>query len=128
MKKIYCSDCKKITEHIPKLTAVLEGTMVCDECSKQNQYCTLLKPDTPFFKSSKRILWLEFNEDGTFKEKHETPAVGRSLIMSPFNDFFTWQTTDIIEIVEKSEDYIKFKTGNSLYELYYTDEYKVEDE
>jgi hypothetical protein len=37
--------------------------------------------------------------------------------MSPFNAFFTWQTTDITEIVEERDEYIKFKTKNSVYEL-----------
>lgn len=69
-------------------------------------------------KQSKDILWLEFNDDGTFKSKHKEPAIGRSLIMSPFNQFFTWQTTTITDIVEQKEDYIKFKTKNSDYELW----------
>lgn len=69
-------------------------------------------------KESEDVLWLEWNEDGTFKEKHDKPAVGRSLLMSPFNDFYTWQTTTITEIVEHREDYIKFKTKNSNYELF----------
>ena len=69
-------------------------------------------------KQSEKILWLEFNEDGTFKSKHDEPAVGRSLIMSPFNMFFTWQTTEITEIIEQTEDYLKFKTLNSTYELW----------
>jgi len=126
MKKLYCKDCKRVIEHTPKLTAILEGTMVCEGCSVQNHYCTLLKLDDPFFfKSSTAIKFIEFNDDGTFKEKHHTPAVGRSLIMSPFNDFFTWQTSDITEVIDESEDYVKFSTGNSLYELYYTDEYKT---
>lgn len=73
-------------------------------------------------KQSKEVMWLEFNEDGTFKEKHEEPAIGRSLIMSPFNQFFTWQTTTITEVLEQREDYIKFKTGNSTYELFNTKE------
>ena len=67
---------------------------------------------------SKEVMWLERNEDGTFKDKHDTPTIGRSLIMSPFNQFFTWQTTDVIEIVEEREDYVKFKTQNSNYELW----------
>jgi len=67
---------------------------------------------------SKEIIWLEFNEDGTFKEKHDEPAIGRSLLMSPFNQFFTWQTTSITEIYEQKENYLKFKTGNSIYELW----------
>jgi hypothetical protein len=69
---------------------------------------------------SKDIKWLEWNEEGRFKAEHREPAVGRSLIMSPFNQFFTWQTTSITEIVESSEDgsYLKFNTGNSVYELF----------
>ena len=66
---------------------------------------------------SKGIKWLEFNEDGTFKGRFEEVEVGRSLIMSPFNQYFTWQTTTITEIVEQRDDYIKFKTENSTYEL-----------
>lgn len=51
-------------------------------------------------KQSAEVMWVEFNEDGTFKKKHPLPAPGLSLIMSPFNQFFTWQTTIITEIVE----------------------------
>ncbi len=69
-------------------------------------------------KQSEDVIWLEFNEEGRFKEKHTEPSIGRSLIMSPFNAFFTWQTTAVTEIVEQREDYIKFKTQNSNYELF----------
>ena len=69
-------------------------------------------------RQSEKILWLEFNEDGTFKSKHDEPAVGRSLLMSPFSMFFAWQTTEITEILEQTEDYLKFKTLNSTYELW----------
>lgn len=68
-------------------------------------------------KQSERILWLEWNDDGRFKEKHDEPSVGLSLIMSPFNEFFTWQTTPITEIVEQRDGYIKFNTKNSVYTL-----------
>ena len=74
-------------------------------------------------KQSKEVMWLEWNEDGRVKSyKHDEPLIGRSLIMSPFNDYFTWQTTTITEIVEQKEDYIKFKTSNSTYELFNTRE------
>ena len=69
-------------------------------------------------KQSAEVMWVEFNEEGKFKSKHDEPAVDRSLIMSPFNQFFTWQTTTVTEIVEQREDYIKFKTQNSNYELW----------
>jgi len=67
---------------------------------------------------SKEVKWLEFNDVGRFKAEHNEPAVGYSLLMSPFNQFFTWQTTGITEVVEQREDYIKFNTRNSVYELF----------
>lgn len=69
---------------------------------------------------SKEIIWLEFNEDGSFKDKHDDPGIGRSLLMSPFNNFFTWQTTGVTEIVAVTPNlyYVKFKTKNSIYELF----------
>jgi len=69
-------------------------------------------------KQSSEVMWVEFNEEGKFKSKHDEPAVDRSLIMSPFNDYFTWQTTIITEIVKQRDGYIKFKTENSNYELF----------
>lgn len=67
---------------------------------------------------SKEIKWLEFDDNRRYKADYQEPAVGRSLIMSPFNAFFSWQTTTITEIVEHTENYIKFKTENSTYELF----------
>lgn len=69
-------------------------------------------------KTSLAVRWLEFDEGGKYKEGFDDIAVGRSLIMSPFNDFFTWHTTIVTEIVEQREDYIKFNTENSSYELF----------
>jgi len=70
-------------------------------------------------KQSKGVKWIEWNDwEGTFKEQFEEVEIGRSLIMSPFNPSFTWQTTTVTEIVEQREDYIKFKTENSNYELF----------
>ena len=78
----------------------------------------LVRERDGLIKHSVDVLWIEWNEDGTFKEKHDTFAIGRSLLMSPFNQFFTWQTTPITEIVEKQDNYIKFNTQNSSYELW----------
>lgn len=69
-------------------------------------------------KQSKEVMWIEFNDDGRFKERYDEIGVKRSLIMSPFNDFFTWQTTTVTEIVEQRDGYVKFKTTNSVYELF----------
>jgi hypothetical protein len=78
----------------------------------------LVREGDGLIKHSVDVIWIEFNENGTFKAKYDEPAVDRSLIMSPFNQFFTWQTTPITEIVEEQDDYIKFKTQNSNYELW----------
>jgi hypothetical protein len=69
-------------------------------------------------KTSVAVKWLEFDEDGRYKADFEDIAVGRSLLMSPFGTTFTWQTTPVTEILEEREEYIKFKTENSVYELY----------
>ena len=78
----------------------------------------LVRESDGLTKQSKGIKWLEFNDNGTFKEQFQEIAIGRSLIMSPFNNSFTWQTTTVTEIVEQREGYIKFKTKNSDYELF----------
>jgi hypothetical protein len=79
----------------------------------------LIRERDGLLKQSKEVMWVEFEKStGRFKSKHDEPAVDRSLIMSPFNDNFTWQTTPITEIMEHKKNYIKFKTKNSNYELY----------
>lgn len=69
-------------------------------------------------KQATGVTWIEFGDDGFYKDRHDEPAVGRSLLMSPFSQFFTWQTTVVTEIVEQRPDYVKFHTGNSTYELF----------
>jgi len=64
------------------------------------------------------IKWIEWDEDDSYKADYQEPAIGRSLLMGPFNQFFNWQTTVVTEIVEQREDYVKFKTKNSVYELF----------
>ena len=76
-----------------------------------------LKRGDGLTRRSEDVRWIEFDENGRGKELHETPKVGLGLIMSPFNMFFTWQTTEVIEILESSENYTKFRTKNSDYEL-----------
>ena len=78
----------------------------------------LIRERDQLTKASNDIVWIEWNEDGTFKEQFKEVMIGRSLLMSPFNSGFTWQTTEVIEIIEQREDYIKFKTKNSNYELF----------
>jgi hypothetical protein len=71
--------------------------------------------DEHFIKRSSKIKWIEWNEDGTFKSDSDEIGIGKSLLMSPFNAFFTWQTTQVIafkildngfHFVTKNSDYI----------------------
>ena len=87
------------------------------EIQKDEVNWKLVRERDGLTKQSRDVKWLEFNEDGTFKEEFDEPAIGRSLLMSPFNRFFTWQTTPITEILD-AEEGIKFKTGNSTYQLF----------
>ena len=77
----------------------------------------LVREKDGLIKTSLAVKWIEFDEEGKYKEDFQEIAIGRSLIMSPFNIYFTWQTTPVTEIVEQREDYIKFNTENSIYEL-----------
>lgn len=79
---------------------------------------TLIRKEDNLKKESENIIWIEFGDDNRFKEKHDEPDINRSLLMSPFNDYYTWQTTTIVEIISKEKNYIHFKTKNSEYELY----------
>ena len=78
----------------------------------------LVRERDGLIKQSKEVMWIEWEDDGTFKKTHPLSAPGLSLLMSPFNNSFTWLTTNITEIIEQREDYIKFKTENSNYELF----------
>ena len=69
-------------------------------------------------KTSIAVKWLEFDEEGRYKADFQEIAVGRSLLMSPFNIYFTWQTTPVTEILSEEKNYIRFATENSIYELF----------
>ena len=118
MDKLYCLNCKSLTKHTPKLSAIMEGKMVCTVCSTMNGLCQLTKVDDErFIKTSKDFKWVEF-ENHRGKDLHDTPKVGYSLLMSPFNPyFFTWQTTEIVELISVSDNEVNFKTKNSHYIL-----------
>ena len=101
-----------------------DGTLELDKTfeaiyGKQEEHkYKLVRERDQLTKTSVGVKWLEFGEDGRYKADFPQVAVGRSLIMSPFNQFFSWQTTLVTEIVEQREDYIKFNTENSSYELF----------
>jgi hypothetical protein len=108
------------------VTLDANGNMYMDQLEALVGLITQDKPNWKLVRSgdgltkhSVDILWIEWNEDGTFKAKHNEFAVGRSLLMSPFNQFFTWQTTPITKIIAATTDslYVQFETENSEYVL-----------
>jgi hypothetical protein len=80
----------------------------------------LLRESDQLIKVGSQLKFIEWNEDGTFKKAHNEPKVGYSAILDPHRLNFTWLTTTITEILEESENktYLKFKTKNSVYELF----------
>lgn len=69
-------------------------------------------------KTATSVGWIEWNDDSRFKEKFQEIAVGRSLILAPFNSYYyTWLTTDVTEILEQESNKIVFNTKNSKYTL-----------
>lgn len=85
--------------------------------TEKNENWKLVRENDGLTKQSEKVMWIEFNSDGRFKERYDEIGLNRSLIMSPFNDFFTWQTTTVTEILEQTNQYVKFKTNNSIYTL-----------
>lgn len=74
--------------------------------------------------SGARVEAIKWNDDGTFKEVvANKPVVGCSLLVGSvtarsYSSQDYWLTTTVTEIIEEREDYIRFKTGNSEYELF----------
>lgn len=83
--------------------------------TKEYKY-TLTRLNDGLTKRGDQIKYIEWNEDRTVKELYDNIQIGRSLLLDPRINY-TWLTTVIIEILEQKDNYIKFKTENSLYEL-----------
>jgi len=78
----------------------------------------LIRENDGLVNAGNKIKWIESNTDKTFHSSHEEPGLGRSFILDPHSISYTWMTTVVTEIIEQREDYIKFRTSNSVYELF----------
>jgi hypothetical protein len=109
-----CNKCNKI------ITESLTQHIYCEDCdidSKPSYKYKLERSDGVVHRGNK-IIWIEWNKDGTFKEKHDQPAIDRSLVLDFIGYTYTWMTTTVKEIELISENLIKFTTENSHYNLY----------
>lgn len=64
------------------------------------------------------------NNNGKIQVEHDAKPILNSvvrvgtLITTMFGPDTWWQTTKIQEIIKETDNYVKFRTGNSLYEWY----------
>lgn len=87
----------------------------------------LTRLDDGLIRQSVDVMWIQWKEDGRFDSKHNEPAIGRSLFMSPFNPiFYTWQTTQIIAF-KLTVSGVEFVTKNSNYVLERIEEILVKE-
>ncbi len=71
-------------------------------------------------KYSHSIGFIEWNDDDTFKELFKGMdgiAIGRSLMLGPFNPSFVWRTTEILDFHVREEGGWHITTKNSNYIL-----------
>ena len=121
-----CHTCRVI------ITEGFTEYLYCKDCdpiyfkAKQEEEELKADPDCKYMlfrsdglrKKGNHVMWIEWNEDGTFNSKHDEPAVGRSLILDGNRFEYTWLTTSVKEILEQKENFINFTTKNSHYKLY----------
>jgi hypothetical protein len=67
---------------------------------------------------------IKWNDDGSFNEVvGNRPIIGCSMLVGSgtarsYSKQDYWLTTEVTEILEEKEDYVKFRTKNSIYEWY----------
>lgn len=108
-----CHTCRVI------ITTGLTDDLYCeDHGGKPKWKYKLIRESDGLVKYANRILWIEWEENGEFYGSHYEIEINRSLILDPFIMNYTWLTTTIDEILDRQDNYIKFKTKNSIYELF----------
>jgi len=108
-----CTKCSSI------ISEGITEDLLCGKCGGDSLHkYRLVRERDGLEKRGNTALWLEWNKKGLFKEKHEEPEIGRSLVLDFAYGNYVWMTTSITEILEKGDGYIKFNTENSVYELF----------
>lgn len=125
---LLCSKCSVIIKTGKDFTE-LEHQAMKGEAKLQPQYCEehggesqfnykIIRLEDGLKKQGNRILWVEWDVDGTFHQSFDKIAIGRSLLLDPILYHYEWMTTPVIEILESQDKYVKFRTRNSTYEIY----------
>jgi len=119
----YCRSCDAKTECREKL-----NDNVCNVCDSTHVFkYSLVREHDNSTHYSNLVKWVEWDrETSRAKQLHDEPAVDFSCMFGPYSILgqasYEWLTTEIVEIVEKTDSELKFKTKNSTYTLYNHDE------
>lgn len=110
------------------------GATLCNKCRviicdglTEDLYCEkhggnpkfkykLVRESDNLVKYGNTIHWVEWNEDGTFKNTKEDIIFGSSLVLDFLYGNFSWMTTTI-KSYTKEWNVITFETKNSKYKL-----------
>lgn len=110
-----CNECSKI------ITEGFTEDLYCEEHGGERRYTyKLVRERDNLTKNGFNIGWVEWDEMSRGKRIHNQLEVGYSLVLDFAFGNYTWLTTPITEIIENKDNYIKFKTENSVYELFKT--------
>jgi hypothetical protein len=108
-----CNECRKI------ISIGFVDELYCQEHGGKPVYkYKLVREHDGKIMEGNVAYWVEWDENSRGKDKHEQIGVGYSLIIDPMMGNYTWLTTQVTEILEDQGTYIKFRTKNSIYELY----------
>lgn len=107
-----CHKCRKIIS-----TGFIDA-IYCEDCGGQDPHKYILtRIGDGYIVRGNSVLYMEWDETGHFKEKHDSPEIGRSLVVDFNGGNFRWMTTKIKEILEMSDNLVRFVTLNSEYQL-----------
>jgi hypothetical protein len=106
-----CHKCNKIIH-----TGFTED-LFCEEHGGKPKFAYKIVRGDGLTKYGNNLKWIEWNEDGTFKQSHDDIGIGRGLIVDFIHGNFEWMTTQV-QSYTKNEDIITFNTKNSTYKIY----------
>lgn len=117
-----CHKCRKIIS-----TGFIDA-IYCEDCGGQYQHKYILtRIGDGYIVRGHSVLYMEWDETGHFKEKHDSPEIGRSLVVDFNTGNFRWMTTKIKEVLEMSDYLVRFVTLNSEYQLKIKNIEKIEN-
>lgn len=91
--------------------------LYCEEHGgKPNFKYKLVRSADGLTKYSNKITWVQWNENGTFKNTSDDIVFGASLVLDFSMGNYQWMTTSVVSF-EKEGNVINFKTKNSEYVL-----------